>query len=489
MSPTRQDQDQLPLAFRPVTELVSSATVANARSTSVQFRFVDLFAGVGGFHHALASMGGQCALSVELDPECRRVYAESFPELKLQRIKSDIRALTRVAADPASEELDPSEIRRRVPPHDVLCAGFPCQPFSKSGHQLGIRDKTRGTLFHDIMSIVIARQPKYVILENVRNLIGPRHEDTWVTIRDSLREAGYLVADRPVIFSPHLLPSQLGGAPQIRDRVFVLARRPSRGRVNDATTVAREPVRGWSPERWSIGSVLDDEVDVARYGLDPVEIGWLDAWQDFVQGLEQRDLPSFPIWVEAFVERPRTAGLPEWKAEFVRKNSAFYLKNKPFIDVWLKARWGPNGDQVADFPASRQKFEWQARRYQRAAEDRDLEGLIVQFRPSGIRVKAPTYAPALVAITQTTVLGPKVTGTAWRRLTPREAARLQGIPYEGFERSGMSDKTVYRQLGNAVNVGVVQHLTRALFDSGGLAYVNPTPCIHLGDAGVQAAEF
>ena len=70
------------------------------------------------------------------------------------------------------------------------------------------------------------------------------------------------------------------------------------------------------------------------------------------------------------------------------------------------------------------------------------------------------------------MLGPKVTGSGWRRLTPREAARLQGIPFDGFERAGVPDKTIYRQLGNAVNVGVVQHVAKVLFDDGGLEFID-----------------
>lgn len=193
------------------------------------------------------------------------------------------------------------------------------------------------------------------------------------------------------------------------------------------------------------------------------------AWQAFVQGIEDDWLPGFPIWADHLVEvaQPQ-AGDPKWKVEYLEKNASFYRSHRRFINEWRGMRWGPLGERVDDFPASRRKLEWQARRAQPTASHRDIDSLVAHLRPSGIRLKPPSYLPALVAITQTSVLGPKVTGTEWRRLTPREAARLQGIPFEGFERAGVADKTVYRQLGNAVNVGVVQHVARALFEDGGL---------------------
>jgi DNA (cytosine-5)-methyltransferase 1 len=444
------------------------------------FRFVDLFAGIGGFHHALAELGGECALAVELDPDARAVYAASFPDLPADRLHDDIRTLTRAAADPDGPELAPEEIRRRVPSHEVLCAGFPCQPFSKSGFQQGTRDRTRGTLFFDVMSIVLAREPEYVILENVRNLAGPRHRDTWATIVESLREAGYRVADEPVIMSPHLLAPSEGGAPQARDRAFVLARRlrpgaPEELRRGEALAT-RAPSPGWRPDRWDVRRILDADVDLDRYGIRPAERTWLQAWQAFVQEVPDDTLPGFPIWVDAFTARLRIPpGTPPWKADFLRKNHQLYVRHRALIDRWRRCRWGPERQRVADFPASRRKLEWQARAAQPAAADRDLEGLVVHLRPSGIRVKPPTYLPALVAITQTSVLGPKVTGTDWRRLTPHEAARLQGIPSDGFLRAGTSDRAAYKQLGNAVNAGVVRHLAALLFEDGGAPWSAAAP--------------
>ncbi len=436
-----------------------------------QFRFVDLFAGIGGFHHALSSLGGECVLACELDPECREVYRSSFPTMGEGRMVSNIRELTRTDLDDENSRRSPEEIAMLVPDHDVLCGGFPCQPFSKSGAQQGVRDTTRGTLFFDIMEIVRAKKPQYLVLENVRNLTGPRHTETWKTIIETIRAAGYSVSRQPVVLTPHLIPKEHGGAPQVRDRVFILCERDERrANLEVSPLMCRDFFsEQWSPDQWRIADYLtpDREIDeIDRYRLGAKECAWLEAWDYFVKNIETDVLPGFPIWVDAFVVDPAIPhDTPDWERNFLEKNSQFYREHQQFIDCWLKMKWGKTSKLcVHEFPLSRQRFEWQARKKHPTRSRRTIRDLVCQMRPSGIRVKPATYLPALVAITQTSIVGPGIEGVdQYRTITPLEAARLQGIPGGIFARAGVSERAAYKQLGNAVNVGVVALAMRALW--------------------------
>lgn len=442
-------------------------------------KFIDLFAGIGGFHRALTTLEGikgECVLTCEIDDDCRRVYEANFGKRKLSEFPKNIRSLTRAEIDKRNSRLLPDKIIEKVPEHDVLCAGFPCQPFSKSGKQHGEKDKTRGTLFYDIMEIVRARQPKYLILENVRNLAGPKHVDTLKTIITSIREAGYSVLDEPIILSPHVLPPTDGkgligdGAPQVRERVFILAIKDKNTEnetklrsIFEEVQAYRNLEKEWNPDKWNLVDVLKrGPTDITKYKVSKPEAKWLKAWDDFVKVIPSESLPGFPIWVEVFRGELRPSrGFPKWKNNFINKNLDFYDKHKKIIDAWMKEH------AVKSFPPSRQKFEWQARKQHPKREGRTIRDLVIQMRPSGIRVKPANYLPALVAITQTSIIGPDVIpdkSKDYRTITPAEAAFLQGMPADTFSKNGLdlADSIAYKQLGNAVNVGVIRFLAKRL---------------------------
>ncbi len=400
------------------------------------FTFIDLFAGIGGFHVGMSKLGGKCVFSCEIDAACQDVYENNFAS----RPYPDIRVLTE------GKNVD-------VPAHDVLCAGFPCQPFSKSGRQLGMNE-TRGTLFFNILKILEARRPRYIVLENVRNLAGPRQKHTWEVVIRNLWKLGYRVSYEPAVFSPHLLPPEKGGRPQVRERVFILGSYKKEGasdiELNEPVRLHLRPFNGWKKENWRIEDWLENEGEIQnpkKYSLKKEETRWIEAWNDFIQMIDEDPLPGFPIWADVFLGTYKElADMPDWEINFIAKNKDFYSRHKSKINRWTKRH------KVEEFPFSRRKFEWQARGW-----PRDLWKLVMHFRPSGIRVKGPTYLPALVAITQTSIIGSRK-----RKITPREAARLQGFPDDFVLHE--DDKIAYKQLGNAVNVGVVQYAASCLME-------------------------
>ena len=136
-----------------------------------KFTFIDLFAGIGGFHLAMHELGGKCVFASEWDKDAQKTYEANYGITPFGDIT----------------KIDEAEI----PAHDVLCAGFPCQPFSKAGKQEGFDDETKGTLFFDIERILRFHHTKYIILENVRNLVAHDNGNTWRTIHTHLVNLGY----------------------------------------------------------------------------------------------------------------------------------------------------------------------------------------------------------------------------------------------------------------------------------------------------------
>jgi DNA (cytosine-5)-methyltransferase 1 len=166
--------------------------------------FIDLFAGIGGFHLALHNVGAECVFASEWDDAARLTYEKNFSKLSPNLFKKGNFVGDITAVD-----------KKRIPDFDILCAGFPCQPFSQAGFKKGFAD-IRGTLFFDIAEIIKIKKPKAFFLENVRGLYSHDGGRTFETIKKTLtEELGYSFHHAIVKASDH-------GLPQHRPRLFMV---------------------------------------------------------------------------------------------------------------------------------------------------------------------------------------------------------------------------------------------------------------------------
>lgn len=149
-----------------------------------KFTFIDLFAGIGGFHIACHNLKGNCVFASEWDNDCRKTYQLNFKSKAPNLFDENGEPTLNYAGD--ITKVIPSEI----PNHDLLCGGFPCQPFSQAGQKRGFED-TRGTLFFNIAEIVRTKKPKAVFLENVRGLLNHDNGKTFEVISNTMKELGY----------------------------------------------------------------------------------------------------------------------------------------------------------------------------------------------------------------------------------------------------------------------------------------------------------
>jgi DNA (cytosine-5)-methyltransferase 1 len=415
-------------------------------------KFVDLFAGLGGFHVALSRLGHSCVFACEQEEHLRNLYQENFGLMP----EGDIRMV-----DVES-----------IPPHEILCAGFPCQPFSKAGEQQGFACPKNGDLFDHVLRIVEAHRPKFLLLENVPNLKWHNNGDTLGDLEKRIKSLGYSLQYERL--SPHHF-----GIPQIRERIFIVA------------TLGKVDAFKWPEKRTSrktIRSILTNRPKSARKLSRQVR-KCLTAWNQFIAAMPKHvDFPAGPLWCIEFGAtypykkstpyrvgasrlrkykgshgvdlrtvppnermkrlpshaRTKEKTFPKWKIRFIEENRAFYAANREWIDPLLP--------RIRAFPPSLQKLEWNCR-----GDARTIWSHVIQFRASGVRIKRTTTAPSLIAMTTTQV---PIIGWERRYMTPRECARLQSM--DGLKHLPTSDVKAFEALGNAVNVEVVRLVAEAL---------------------------
>lgn len=431
------------------TQVYSPETMSAGTFSSrhYEFKFIDLFAGLGGFHSGLSRLGGRCVFAAELDEYLRDIYEKNYgiaPAGDIRQVK----------------ETD-------VPNHDLLCAGFPCQPFSRAGKKKGTECPESGKLIDDVLRIVRNKKPSYIMLENVPDILAVQGGLFWKYIVSNLNSAGYEVDYK--IYTP-----QDFGIPQKRRRIFVVASKSGLSHFS------------W-PSYSGVSPTLDKIIESSPVNIRVLEKKKEEAltlWDEFIR--KTKAFTSLPIISSEFgatypylseissideakemkgcfglsmqecetledvmhclprYARERRGLVSSRLAEAINFSREIYDNNKEFLDGWKK--------HIQQFPFSWQKLEWQGNR-----DGSSLWDHLIQFRASGIRIIKPTSAPSLVAMstTQTPIIG-----KFKRYMSIREAAALQSL--NKLEHLPDINSRAYKALGNAVNAHIVKEIAKNL---------------------------
>jgi DNA (cytosine-5)-methyltransferase 1 len=407
-----------------------------------KLKFIDLCCGIGGFHYALKNMGHECVMACDINKECVNNY----------EINHNIRPLG---------DLTKIEINT-IPDFDILCAGFPCQPFSKAGEQKGFED-SRGNIFFDICKIIKHHNPKYLMLENVRNLASHDGGNTWDVIKSTIDDLNYYTYEKPVI-----LNALYFGVPQFRERVVIMCKRKDLGALPELPSMSKKNVK-----QTSLTDIIDETVD-KKYNISGRMKATETVWSHFLDICRENSItiPRYPIWTDWWDSDGNNTTVTKYNKDLdddenekriKKQQKEFYNKYKNWIDknrdfyetnINVLQPWLVESRRNKLWLGAVRKMEWQT-----GADNLTMNETLWSPRGSGVRIKNINYAPTLVAMaSMIPIYGPKS-----RYLTPRECARLQSFPEDYIIHN--DDKVAYSQFGNAVNVKMIERCARSLMNN------------------------
>jgi DNA (cytosine-5)-methyltransferase 1 len=393
---------------------------------TTSFTYVSLFSGIGGFEQALNNLGGTCVLASEIDRFANQAYEALYGE-------PTVGDITKVAA-------------QDVPDHDVLVGGFPCQAFSVAGKRGGF-DDARGTLFFEAARIAAEKQPKLVLLENVKGLVGHDKGRTLDTIVKTLNEIGYTV-------DFNVLNSKYFGVPQNRERIFIVGVRDDLAEPND-----------WMIEGNNVVAKGKRRIS----GYDDVKTFNFDWPAQGEVTVRLRDILESNVDEKYYLSEEKTVGL------ISQLENGLAVKEATTKGYAV----AEEGDAVNfQFPNSKTRRGRVGKQIAQTLEASSInQGVVEEVRPvltperpnkrqNGRRFKEnDEEAFTLTSIDRHGIAIGEYPSYRIRKLTPLECFRLQGFSDEAHQTlvdAGISNSQRYKQAGNAVTVNVIEAIGEKL---------------------------
>lgn len=354
-----------------------------------KIKVVSLFSGIGGFENGFdnSKMNYELVFSSEIDKYAIQTYSYSFP---ITNMNGDIKKIN----------------EKDIPDHDLLCGGFPCQSFSVAGKQKGFEDETRGTLFFDIIRIIKEKKPKYLFLENVKNLISHDNGNTIKTILKNISECGYT-------FDITVINSNEAGVPQSRERTYIV------GVLNKNS-------------------------------------------EKFEDDKRNSKITSIKHWANE--EKLKTMNF--FNKIVINKNSKHICD---ILEDNVDSKYYLNSDKVACFLDSIDVSKLNNKKQRKIVKDLDLPREVHNDLDRQRRVYSIYgISPTLLARSDSPKIIFKENNTLKvRKLTPLETLKIQGFDdkfVNNVKTNGMSDTQLYKQAGNAVSPPVITQIVNAIME-------------------------